>query len=75
MLWDFVVYAKEDKHILVIVKDVKEDPKYLIGSDCVGVYLPQCDYHIIEQDDGRAYFENLREKVLYIDEYRGRYDD
>lgn len=75
MQWDFVVYEKKTKMIVVIVLNLKEEPKFLINSDYVGVYIGHNEYRIIDGDDGKAYFENLNDKVIYLDEYRGRYKE
>ena len=72
---DFVVYDRETKEIYCIVKDFKEEPKYLINIDlCVAVWIDQADY-TVKEEDGIGYFENLSEKIRYLDDYRGRYEE
>lgn len=74
MEWDLVVYEKKTKVIVIIVQNLKDDPKYLICGDYVSVYLPHNEYRIIDEGD-YAYFESLQDKVIYLDEYRGRYQE
>lgn len=73
--WDFVVYDKDTKEIITVVLELEHDPRFLINCNYVGVYIPHNDYKIIEGDDGKGYFENLNDKVIWLDEYRGRYEE
>ena len=72
---DFVVYEKKTKVIVVIMLELQAEPKFLISSEYVGIYIGHNEYRIIDKDDGNAYFENLNEKVLYLDDFRGRYEE
>ena len=71
--WDFVVYDAQTKEIITIVSDLKEDPKFIINTNYVGVYIPSDEY-LIDDFDGKGYFHSLQ-NVVYLDEYRGRYID
>lgn len=72
--WDYVCYEAETKELLTIVSDLKEEPKYLVKEGLVGVYIPNDEYKIIEEKDGKCYFKSLN-NLFYIDEYRGRYEE
>lgn len=74
MRQDFVVYYKDDKEIVCVVEDIKEPTRFLLGNEFVGRYIDSDDY-VITAKDGKAYFENLQEKILYLDDYRGRYEE
>ena len=74
MVNDFVVYYRDTKEIVTVLFDVGEEPRFLISLDCNAIVIPHNDY-IIKNIDGIGYFENLNEKVLYLDDYRGRYEE
>lgn len=71
---DLVIYYADNKEIVSIVQDMPDEPKYLIADGFVATCLGHNDY-AIENRDGIAYFVNLNEKILYLDEYRGRYKE
>ena len=74
---DFVVYDKLDKEIVAIVLNVTQEPQpqFLINQDYVGIYIAHNDYTVKQYIDGRCYFDNLNEKLVYLDDYRGRYSE
>lgn len=69
MQYDFVVYNKYDKHLICLILDLTNAPRFLINKDYVGLYIPHDEYQIVYHDD-IAYFENLNEKILWLDDYR-----
>lgn len=44
--WDYVCYDKQTKEIITIVLDLKEDPKFLINQDYIGIYIPHNEYAV-----------------------------
>lgn len=71
--WDFVVYDRDTKEIVTVLLDLEHDPKFLINMYYVGVYIPHDEYKI-DEEDGKGYFRSIN-KILYLDDYRGRYEE
>lgn len=71
---DFVVYYKDDKEVVSVLYNVEDEPKYLINLECNAVVISHDDYKITN-DNGVARFVNLNENIIYLDDYRGRYEE